>query len=73
MKKIQFEGMTDSQLEGERATLLFDCAHKIGVLYDGPTNYEFISEHVEAIRLQLKQIHIIDVIRAVRKELENKQ
>lgn len=73
MKKIQFEDMTDSQLEGERATLLFDCAHKIGILYDGPTNYEFISAHVESIRQQLKQIHMIDVIRAIRKERENNQ
>lgn len=73
MKKTLFEDMTDSQLESERATLLFDCAHKIGVLYDGPTNYEFISEHVEAIRHQLKQIHLIDVIRAIRKERENEQ
>ena len=54
MKKPQFDDMTDSQIEGKRATLLFDVAHKIGILYDGPTNYEFISEHVEAIRQQLK-------------------
>lgn len=72
MKKPQFDDMTDSQLESERATLLFDCTHKIGILYDGPTNYEFISEHVEALRHQLKQIHLIDVIRAIRKR-ENKQ